>query len=258
MAPYRADLEAAQQRITSLESEVEEQAERIERLQAAVKGRDEQLDKLRAKFDGAPASQGRARVLRLAVAAGAVLVVGAVFVIQFRPSDKQPSRATSETARAVQPSDAGVAAPTSTHTLADPLDPPAHPARADDLTESADAAVESSADRLNTIRLLQERAYRGKATEGELLMLRGLCLDEGLTVCALDAHRYLRRIGGLGRPDERAARQDLELKVYSGEGSESDVRLLQAICADLGDYPCRDRATEILERMKRQRWMQER
>jgi hypothetical protein len=170
--------------------------------------------------------------------------VVAVFVIQFRPSETQPPAETRGETRRPESTDAGSVPPTSTQTLADPLDPPAHQLGLDELAEAPGAAAK--------IRALREKAESGNATEADLRMLRDLCLDYVRLDCALDAHRMLKRMEGQapsGKFDENAQRRALEAKVWNGTATEAEIRMLRAICSNQGDRACRDRATKMLRQL---------
>ena len=52
----------------------------------------------------------------------------------------------------------------------------------------------------------------------------------------------------LAPPDEDQLRRTLEPKVWSGDASIEEIRMLKAICSDKGDHACRDRASEMLKR----------
>lgn len=51
-----------------------------------------------------------------------------------------------------------------------------------------------------------------------------------------------------GPPDEDAMRKQLEPKVWSGKASESEIKMLRAICSHLGNRSCRDRASAMLKK----------
>lgn len=209
VAPYRNELEAAQRRIDSLEAEVEEKAEQVEELRDAVESRDRHLQELQEKFDGAPPRQWRGRLLRHAIVAVAVVIVGAVFIIQFRPGMAEPLS---------EGSDAGAAAPDSTLTFADP--PPggakgaeraeaetSNPGSFDDRAE-AETSRPGSFDEAAQRRALEARVWSGVATEAEIRMLRAICSHQGDIPCRDRATQMLRVRRKTGRTNEPPAQQE--------------------------------------------------
>jgi len=53
--------------------------------------------------------------------------------------------------------------------------------------------------------------------------------------------------GGNERFNEDAQRRALEPKVWSGQASEAEIRMLRAICMNQGDRACRNRCTQLLK-----------
>jgi hypothetical protein len=51
--------------------------------------------------------------------------------------------------------------------------------------------------------------------------------------------------------DENAQRRALEARVWSGNASEAEIRMLRAICSNQGDRACRDRATQMLKQKRK-------
>jgi serine/threonine protein kinase len=49
-------------------------------------------------------------------------------------------------------------------------------------------------------------------------------------------------------PDEEKTRRALEPKVWSGQASLDEIRMLKAICSHMGDHACRNRANEMLQK----------
>lgn len=52
--------------------------------------------------------------------------------------------------------------------------------------------------------------------------------------------------------DENAQRRALEAKVWSGNASEAEIRMLRAICSNQGDRACRNRAHQMLKQKQAQ------
>lgn len=52
--------------------------------------------------------------------------------------------------------------------------------------------------------------------------------------------------------DENAQRRALEAKVWSGNASEAEIRMLRAICSNQGDRACRNRAHQMLKQKQSQ------
>ncbi len=53
-------------------------------------------------------------------------------------------------------------------------------------------------------------------------------------------------------PNEERMRPGLESKVWGGQASIEEIRMLKAICSRMGDHGCRDRAYEILKKQQDQ------
>lgn len=51
--------------------------------------------------------------------------------------------------------------------------------------------------------------------------------------------------------DENAQRRALEAKVWSGNASEAEIRMLRAICSNQGDRACRNRAHQMLKQKQK-------
>jgi hypothetical protein len=49
-------------------------------------------------------------------------------------------------------------------------------------------------------------------------------------------------------PDMERTRQELEPKVWKGEASIEEIRMLKAVCSVMGDRGCRDRAAAMLRK----------
>ena len=72
-----------------------------------------------------------------------------------------------------------------------------------------------------------------------------------VTTAAPELHpetRIVPALPALPPPDEEKMRRQLEPKVWSGEASTEEIRMLKAICSSDGDRGCRDRASEMLKR----------
>ncbi|MBI4702726.1 MAG: FHA domain-containing protein [Deltaproteobacteria bacterium] len=52
--------------------------------------------------------------------------------------------------------------------------------------------------------------------------------------------------------DEISQRRNLENKVWSGRGSEAEIKMLRAICSHQGDRACRDRASAMLKQKQQE------
>ena len=52
----------------------------------------------------------------------------------------------------------------------------------------------------------------------------------------------------LRSPDEASLRRQLEPRVWSGQASVDEIRMLKAICSHMGDHACRNRAAAELAR----------
>ncbi|MBW2523735.1 MAG: FHA domain-containing protein [Deltaproteobacteria bacterium] len=53
--------------------------------------------------------------------------------------------------------------------------------------------------------------------------------------------------------DENAQRRALEARVWSGNASEAEIRMLRAICSNQGDRACRNRAHQMLKQKQKQK-----
>lgn len=91
-------------------------------------------------------------------------------------------------------------------------------------------------------------ASRGSAPERIPRVMRTL---KPVTAIAPESHpetRIVPALPALPPPDEEKMRRQLEPKVWSGEASTEEIRMLKAICSSDGDRGCRDRASEMLKR----------
>ena len=53
--------------------------------------------------------------------------------------------------------------------------------------------------------------------------------------------------------DENAQRRALENRVWSGNASEGEIRMLRAICSNQGDRACRNRAHQMLKQKQKEK-----
>jgi hypothetical protein len=65
-----------------------------------------------------------------------------------------------------------------------------------------------------------------------------------MTAPATDADRE----GQLALTQRNIAKRQLEGKVFSGRGSTDEVRLLKALCKELGDHACVDQCRQMLNK----------
>ncbi len=192
MSVYRNELEAAQHRIVELEGELEHQASELQRLQRAVQKGNEALDELRRRFDGTPvASRKRWVWLLLLLTAILATIGGALVIIDARVEEsfrmalerarsenrelEEARRQTAELRRQLEAKDKQI--------LADPLDPPVK------IPETA--PIEGRFDEATQKKALHSKAVAGDASEGELRMLRAICMNDGDRACRNLAIRRL-------------------------------------------------------------------
>ena len=180
MDAYRDELTAAQQRIESLEGKIERQAEEIEQLRDAARARDEHLKKLQEKFDGAARRRRRSWPVWNVIAVGGTVALLVVFLMMgLRRGGAQPPPASSAAACPSGVADAGLASPTATQTLADPLDQQDRHREAGERAEAPSGTYDEAAQR----RALEAKVWGGSASEGEIKMLRAICSTQGDRAC---------------------------------------------------------------------------
>jgi len=192
MSAYRDELDAAQHRIVELEDELEQQASERERLQRAVQSANDALDDLRRRFDGAPAASRKRQIGLLLVAITILVAIGGAVVILNsrveagirggREIDRRNGQELQEAERQAAEPRRELEAEKG-QILADPLDPPAKTPEMVPTDGRFDERAQKQA--------LGAKAIVGSASEGELRMLKAICMHDGDRDCRNFAVRRL-------------------------------------------------------------------
>ena len=129
------------------------------------------------------------------------------------------------------------------------------PARTAQPTETVHSALAPVAAATNSIRpvLAPDPSSDPRATQATALARspRALLRPPPPTTVVASESRPVSSVGpslpALPPPDEEKMRRQLEPKVWGGEASIEEVRMLKAICAHMGDRSCRNRASDMLD-----------